>query len=1390
MLTSKFRLDINALLLLLLTVCWQLPVSASALSVTVTPSAPSVPRYDVYELTLGHTANYTYPNDDVTIAASFTAPSGKTFSVGGFFYDVNAWKVRFAPNETGTWSWSLNFTAPDGSFASTGNFSCAASARSGFVRLHPTSSYRLITEDTGKAFFPIGIQQGYEGLPNNPSVGGLSWFLPPTGNPGSTNNSVYPVSSDTYFAPFAQAGFNLYRDNGESQNVLLDFNTSASGKNQYDIQRSKNTDLLCSDSHRHQLKLMLCFSANPHFYVGDTWDLSNPAVKQAWLRHHQYCINRYGAYVDIWELANEWGQRGEPTQAYYDTVTQYVHNNDPYQHLITISYQPTHPQPLIDIGGPHYYIGSSNLDLDDQIVNGTYGLVHNTFLNKPIIISEVGNNAPIGDNDMPLEERYRIFLWTSFFNRAAIIPWDGYNGSGQSGTGVANLYVGSTQRGHASKFSAYVSDFDPNAIPVSVTMSPANAMRGYVLGSNQCVGGWFTHTTSHSTTLSGATVTLNIPAAGMAGQWIDPASGNVLQSFSPASGTQTLNVPAFASDIALKILGGGGPLAPSITTQPQNQTVAAGQTATFTVAASGTGPLAFQWKKNGSPIGGATSASYTTPATTTTDSGAAFLCVVTNAVGSASSNAALLTVNATAVAPSVTTQPVNQTVAAGQTATFSIVAAGTAPLTYQWKKNGSAIAGATSASYTTPATTTADSGAAFLCVVSNAVGSATSIAAILTVLDPGPSITSPASAVPNPATVGQSVAFTVAANDPDGDTLLYRWSFGDGSTGSGNSISHAYSAAGVFAASVTVDDGKGTTVVSNVNVSVTTATTSSALKINFQPASAIVPAGYLADSGAVYAARGNGQSYGWDIDLSAQTSKRNLNSDPRLDTAVFTWNTTRSWSCALANGNYLVTLASGDAQWYHGQNWVELQGAVVINNVASAPNQFLVLSNVPVTVSNGKLTVRIGNGSWETALNYVDITPVSGGNQPPLITTAASATPNAVTVGQNVAFSVAASDPNGDALSYSWALGDGATASGSTTSHAFAAIGNFTATVTVSDGKGGMATSSTAVTVTSPIQPGVVKINFQPSGAVVPAGYLADAGAPYADRGNGQTYGWDLDLSGQTWQRHISSDARLDTAVFTWGTTRTWTCSVANGNYSVKLLSGDPQWYHGQNWVELQGAVVINNAATAANQYITVAAPVTVSNGKLVIRIGNGSWETALNYIEITPVPGGAATASSAPEVSLPTTLAMTVTHAQISTKFNAAGRDVCKIKGTLPQVSSPFDPAGKSLLINIAGVSAPFILDARGKAKSLDGSVIALVFKSSRTLSLDASRNAGFQKVAFTLMIKNGAWTKLWNSDGTGTDSAPRSVMASVQLEGSTYLENVQLAVKTKNSSGMMLSK
>ena len=115
-----------------------------------------------------------------------------------------------------------------------------------------------------------------------------------------------------------------------------------------------------------------------------------------------------------------------------------------------------------------------------------------------------------------------------------------------------------------------------------------------------------------------------------------------------------------------------GSQAPSITQHPANRTVSVGQPASFTVAASGAPPLSYQWQRNGAPIGGATSATYTLPPAALSDSGAQFRAVVSNASGSATSNVATLTVVANQPpVPTMVTPAAGALYSAGTTLNYS-----------------------------------------------------------------------------------------------------------------------------------------------------------------------------------------------------------------------------------------------------------------------------------------------------------------------------------------------------------------------------------------------------------------------------------------------------------------------------------------------------------------------------------------------------------------------------------------------------------------------------------------------------------------------------------------------------------------------------------------------
>ena len=185
---------------------------------------------------------------------------------------------------------------------------------------------------------------------------------------------------------------------------------------------------------------------------------------------------------------------------------------------------------------------------------------------------------------------------------------------------------------------------------------------------------------------------------------------------------------------------------PTITQQPANVSVTTGQPANFTVAATGTAPLAYQWQRDGVAIAGATAATYALPATVPGDSGATFLAVVSNAYGSATSNGATLTVTTSAPVLTISPQPANASVTAGaQARSRSAARAAAARLA----SSGSAarrvprafadITGATAASYGF-ATVLGDNGAQFRAVLDCSGQSTTpSSVATLTVSPPGSS---------------------------------------------------------------------------------------------------------------------------------------------------------------------------------------------------------------------------------------------------------------------------------------------------------------------------------------------------------------------------------------------------------------------------------------------------------------------------------------------------------------------------------------------------------------------------------------------------------------------------------------------------------------------------
>jgi hypothetical protein len=174
------------------------------------------------------------------------------------------------------------------------------------------------------------------------------------------------------------------------------------------------------------------------------------------------------------------------------------------------------------------------------------------------------------------------------------------------------------------------------------------------------------------------------------------------------------------------------PSAPTINSQPSASTINVGGSVTLSVTASGTSPITYQWKKDGVDISGANGSSYTIASAKIVDTGN-YTVVATNSVGSATSASTKLTVNE--LAPVISTQPSSSVVVVGSGASFTVSASSNLPLTYQWKKDGVVISGATSSIYTIASTKTTDAGS-YTVVVTNSVGSVTSGSATLAVTAP------------------------------------------------------------------------------------------------------------------------------------------------------------------------------------------------------------------------------------------------------------------------------------------------------------------------------------------------------------------------------------------------------------------------------------------------------------------------------------------------------------------------------------------------------------------------------------------------------------------------------------------------------------------------------
>ncbi|MFO1448469.1 MAG: hypothetical protein U1F61_09960 [Opitutaceae bacterium] len=299
-------------------------------------------------------------------------------------------------------------------------------------------------------------------------------------------------------------------------------------------------------------------------------------------------------------------------------------------------------------------------------------------------------------------------------------------------------------------------------------------------------------------------LTNGFPYSGVTTNTLSILSTTVSQSGLRFRGVATNTLNSATSNPAGLIVN--EPVVPVVLTSPANQNVIVGQTATFIVSANGATPLSYQWQRlsagsatwanlaSSGNYGGATTPTLTVSNAALAMTGDQFRCVVSNAFGTATSGVGLLTVAPPPTPPTIVTDPAAQTATVGQAATFSVVATGTAPLSYQWQRlpaggaswsnlsTTAVYSGVSTPTLTVSNTTVIMTGDSFRCVVSNAQGSANSLPAALSVSPPNqpPAFTTQPAAVTANSTA--SATFTSVATGNPAPTFQWQVSTDGGAS--------------------------------------------------------------------------------------------------------------------------------------------------------------------------------------------------------------------------------------------------------------------------------------------------------------------------------------------------------------------------------------------------------------------------------------------------------------------------------------------------------------------------------------------------------------------------------------------------------------------------------
>lgn len=529
-------------------------LNVSTTNNAVVPSAkPSTPStiglFSVFELTrIFVAAGLTNPWEQASFSGVFTAPSGKKFSIDGFFYTTNTWKLRFAPNEVGQWQWSTRLTSEETTGAKTesGSFTVTPASSPGFLRINKDNPSRFVF-DNGKLFNGIGLGEcmndvDADGDPFNQMA--VDGGMRPEGQEAMPNDAQFP-GLEGYFSLYgpAGAGFNLYRWSVDNCAFKL-WDTISPAGNTYLTREGKWGDDLVQTLQKNNIRVwMTIFGFNPPFpETAGTSTAQQEAIK----RYIRYVVARYGAYVDVWELMNE----AVAKDPWYTFAGTYLRSIDPYRHPITTSWEKPELS-VIDITAPHWYQLESEFESDKVTVLRIQG-ARTHDMKKPVVFGEQGNSVQNWDSRSGV--RLRLRSWSAFFNEGILIFWNTSGFKNYRSPVAANVYIGPEEREYVRALQTFTANADPLLRLTTIQTSQTSSVRGYALTSPTSFLGYLTNFKDHVSPTSGVTVSFVSPVNGVV-TWIDPSTGQAVGGApTPVSvGTTTLQVPDFVTDIALRL---------------------------------------------------------------------------------------------------------------------------------------------------------------------------------------------------------------------------------------------------------------------------------------------------------------------------------------------------------------------------------------------------------------------------------------------------------------------------------------------------------------------------------------------------------------------------------------------------------------------------------------------------------------------------------------------------------------------------------------------------------------------------------------------------------------------------------------------------------------------